>query len=91
MAKNNQIICTATLIPYCDLHFKTSTLMITAPLKRNIDFESGYYPNKNHGITGVPDNTTFHLWNKMTNWVLINLGNDNTVEPAAKAAAPKPF
>jgi dipeptidyl-peptidase-4 len=52
--------------------------MITALVKNNIDFESAYYPNKNHSISGSLDNTTFHLWNKMTNWILQNLGNGNT-------------
>ena len=34
------------------------------------------------------DNTTFHLWNKMTNWILENLGNENMREAgqACKAA-----
>jgi dipeptidyl-peptidase-4 len=44
--------------------------MITALVKSNIDFESAYYPNKNHGIAGGMDNTTFHLWSKMTNWIM---------------------
>ena len=74
-----------------NVHFQNSALMITALVKSNVDFESGYYPNKNHGIAGTPDNTTFHLWSKMTNWVLTNLGNSNTTKPGAKTAAPKPF
>ncbi|MBL7745532.1 MAG: S9 family peptidase [Chitinophagaceae bacterium] len=65
-----------------NVHFQNSTQMITALVKSNIDFESGYYPNKNHGISGNSDNTTYHLWNKMTNWILENLGNDNTQKPA---------
>jgi dipeptidyl-peptidase-4 len=36
-----------------------------------------YYPNKNHGISGAVDNTTYHLWTKMTNWIIENLGNEN--------------
>jgi dipeptidyl-peptidase-4 len=66
-----------------NVHFQNSTQMITALIKSNIDFESAYYPNKNHGISGNADNTSFHLWNKMTNWILKNLGNDNTA-PAGK-------
>lgn len=36
-----------------------------------------YYPNKNHGISGMADNTTYHLWRKMTNWIFTNLTNEN--------------
>jgi dipeptidyl-peptidase-4 len=61
-----------------NVHFQNSTQMVSALVKSNIDFESAYYPNKNHGISGQGDNTTFHLWSKMTNWVLKNLGNENT-------------
>jgi dipeptidyl-peptidase-4 len=51
--------------------------MISALVKANVDFESAYYPNKNHSISGAADNTTFHLWSRMTNWILENLGNEN--------------
>jgi dipeptidyl-peptidase 4 len=60
-----------------NVHFQNSTQMITALVKANVDFETMYYPNKNHGISGGVDNTTFHLWSKMTNWILENLGNNN--------------
>ncbi len=65
--------------------------MITALVKSNIDFESAYYPNKNHGISGGMDNTTFHLWSKMTNWILENLGNKNTQLPNKPAKQSKGF
>ncbi|MET0465091.1 MAG: S9 family peptidase [Chitinophagaceae bacterium] len=65
-----------------NVHFQNATQMITALVKSNIDFESAYYPNKNHGISGAMDNTSFHLWSKMTNWVIANLGNENTVKTA---------
>jgi dipeptidyl-peptidase-4 len=58
-----------------NVHFQNSTQMVTALVKANVDFESGYYPNKNHGIRGTTDNTTYHLYAKMTNWILENLGN----------------
>ncbi len=60
-----------------NVHFQNSTQMITALVKANVDFETMYYPNKNHGIGGSVDNTTYHLWAKMTNWILENLGNEN--------------
>jgi dipeptidyl-peptidase-4 len=60
-----------------NVHFQNSTQLISALVKANVDFETMYYPNKNHGISGGPDNTTFHIWSKMTNWILENLGNEN--------------
>lgn len=60
-----------------NVHFQNSVQMVKALVKANVDFETMYYPDKNHGISGGPDNTTFHLWGKMTNWILQNLGNEN--------------
>lgn len=60
-----------------NVHFQNSTQMITALVKANVDFETMYYPNKNHGISGGPDNTSYHLWAKMTNWIIENMGNEN--------------
>jgi dipeptidyl-peptidase-4 len=74
-----------------NVHFQNSTQMITALVKSNIDFESAYYPNKNHGIGGMADNTTFHLWNKMTNWILTNLGNENTKKAIGPVSRQKAF
>jgi len=74
-----------------NVHFQNATQMITALVKSNIDFESAYYPNKNHGIGGQADNTTFHLWNKITNWILENMGNENTQKPNQPAKQPKGF
>lgn len=61
-----------------NVHFQNATQMVTAMIKNNVAFESAYYPNKNHGISGFADNTTLHLWKKMLNWILQNLGNENT-------------
>ncbi len=58
-----------------NVHFQNSVEMVEAMIQNNIVFESAYYPNKNHGIYG--GNTTFHLWNKMTDWLMNNL-KDNT-------------
>lgn len=60
-----------------NVHFQNSAQMIKALVKANVDFETMYYPDKNHGISGNSDNTSYHLWSKMTNWVLQNLGNEN--------------
>ncbi|MBS1655367.1 MAG: DPP IV N-terminal domain-containing protein, partial [Bacteroidetes bacterium] len=72
-----------------NVHFQNSVEMIQAMIDHNIDFESAYYPNKNHSISG--GNTSFHLWSKMTNWILANLGNANTAPPANAAAKQKGF
>lgn len=60
-----------------NVHFQNSVEMVKALVKSNIDFESAYYPNKNHGINGQSDNTSLHLWSKMTSWLYQNL-RDNT-------------
>ena len=64
-----------------NVHFQNSVEMVEAMIQKNIVFESGYYPNRNHGISG--GNTTFHLWSKMTNWLIDNLKN-NTAPIAAQ-------
>jgi dipeptidyl-peptidase-4 len=74
-----------------NVHFQNSVQMIKALVKSNIDFESAYYPDKNHGIGGMIDNTTYHLWSKMTNWILTNMGNENTQKPNQPVKQPKAF
>jgi dipeptidyl-peptidase-4 len=59
-----------------NVHFQNSVQMVEAMVQKNINFESAYYPNKNHGIFG--GNTTYHLWSKMTNWLYQNLSNSIT-------------
>jgi dipeptidyl-peptidase-4 len=75
-----------------NVHFQNATQMISALVKSNIDFESAYYPNKNHSISGSMDNTSYHLWSKMTHWIVENLGNQN-VKPlkTPETKGPKAF
>lgn len=54
-----------------NVHFQNSVMMIDEMIKKGIDFESGYYPNKNHSISG--GNTSFHIYSKMTKFILENL------------------
>jgi dipeptidyl-peptidase-4 len=70
-----------------NVHFQNSVEMISAMIRNNIDFESACYPNKNHSISGRDDNTSFHLYNKITNWLYKNLSNENVRidKPAPKA------
>ena len=74
-----------------NVHFQNSAQMISALVKSNIDFESAYYPNKNHSISGSLDNTTYHIWSKMTNWILENLGNENVRTGTATDNSKKAF
>jgi len=54
-----------------NVHYENAILMMDAMIKKNISFESEIYPNKNHGIYG--GDTRFHLYNRMTNFILNNL------------------
>lgn len=54
-----------------NVHFQNSVMMVDAMIRKNIPFESAYYPNKNHGIYG--GNTPLHLWTRMTQFILTNL------------------
>ena len=45
--------------------------MVSALVNENKEFELFIYPDKNHGIYG--GNTRFHLYNKITNFILENL------------------
>ena len=73
-----------------NVHFQNSTEFIKELVKSNVDFESAYYPNKNHGISGINDNTSFHLYSKMTNWIYQNL-RDNTAPVGGKLQKNKSF
>jgi dipeptidyl-peptidase-4 len=68
-----------------NVHFQNTVLMVDEMIKKNVVFESAFYPNKNHGISG--GNTSFHLWSKMTNWLYNNLRNENVrVAPSGTEA-----
>jgi dipeptidyl-peptidase 4 len=54
-----------------NVHFQNAVELVEALVQSNKDFESFYYPNKNHGIYG--GNTTYHLYSKMTNFILNKL------------------
>ncbi|MBA2746373.1 MAG: S9 family peptidase [Flavisolibacter sp.] len=73
-----------------NVHFQNSVQMVTALVKANVDFETMYYPNKNHGISGMADNTSYHLWSKVTNWILQNLGNENVNKSKVGSAVNDP-
>ncbi|MFN0215786.1 MAG: S9 family peptidase [Saprospiraceae bacterium] len=54
-----------------NVHWQQTVEMINALIKANKQFETYYYPNRNHGIYG--DNATKHLFTKLTEFVLEKL------------------
>lgn len=54
-----------------NVHFQNQVMLVDALIKANKEFESEYYPNRNHGIYG--GNTRLHLYNRMTKFILENL------------------
>jgi dipeptidyl-peptidase-4 len=54
-----------------NVHFQNSAELVKALVDSDKQFESQFYPNKNHGIYG--GNTTFHVYSRMTDFVLENL------------------
>ncbi|MBX2906809.1 MAG: S9 family peptidase [Taibaiella sp.] len=54
-----------------NVHFQNSAMLNTALVQANKQFDAEYYPDKAHGISG--GNTTFHLYTRMTNFILENL------------------
>ena len=54
-----------------NVHFQNSAEMAAALIRSNKQFDTYFYPNRNHGIFG--DNARRHLYNKMTEFLLENL------------------
>ncbi len=54
-----------------NVHFQNTTEMINALVRANKQFDLFVYPDKNHGIYG--GTTRYHLYTKMTNFILENL------------------
>ncbi|MDX1905474.1 MAG: S9 family peptidase [Bacteroidia bacterium] len=54
-----------------NVHYQNSMEMVDALVKANKQFDTFFYPNKNHGIYG--GYTRYHLFNKMTRYILANL------------------
>lgn len=61
-----------------NVHFQNTAEMSNALIKANKQYDTYFYPNRNHGIYG--DNARIHLYTKMTNFLeskLKNGGLDN--------------
>ncbi len=54
-----------------NVHFQNSVEMVSALVAANKQFDLFFYPDKDHGIYG--GNTRYHLFTKMTNFLLENL------------------
>lgn len=54
-----------------NVHLQNTSEMISALVEADKQFDLFVYPNKNHGIYG--GNTRYHLYTKMTNFLLENL------------------
>ncbi len=67
-----------------NVHFQNTEEMVNALIKANKQFDTYFYPNRNHGISGGP--TRLHLFTKMTSFLNEKLMKDN--RPVG--AQPKP-
>ncbi|OAV45774.1 S9 family peptidase [Lewinella sp. 4G2] len=56
-----------------NVHFQHTAEMANALIMNNKQFDTYFYPNRNHGIYGGP--TRLHLYTKMTNFLVEKLGN----------------
>ena len=54
-----------------NVHFQHTAEMVKAMIEKNIPFESEFYPNHSHGISGGM--TRLHLYNRMTKYILEKL------------------
>lgn len=54
-----------------NVHYQNSMMIAEELIQKDKQFEMMFYPNKNHGIYG--GNTRYHLYTKMTNFLLENL------------------
>lgn len=54
-----------------NVHLQNTLMFADALVRANKQFEMQIYPNRNHGIYG--GNTRFHLYTRMTNFLLENL------------------
>lgn len=54
-----------------NVHFQNSTKLVDGLIANNVQFQTMYYPGRNHGIYG--NNARFHLFKMITDFVLENL------------------
>jgi len=54
-----------------NVHFQNSVALVNKLIKANVQFQTMYYPNRNHGIYG--GNTRRHLFKLLNDFILQNL------------------
>lgn len=54
-----------------NVHFQNAVEMVNKMIEKGVKFDSEFYPNKNHGIGG--GKTRYHLFDRMTSFILENL------------------
>lgn len=54
-----------------NVHFQNSVMLTNSLINANKEFESEYYPDRAHGISG--GYARYHLYNRMTDFILKNL------------------
>ena len=54
-----------------NVHFQNSVMLANALIKAGREFDSEFYPDKAHGISG--STTRLHLYRRMTDFILKNL------------------
>ncbi|GAB5555599.1 MAG: S9 family peptidase [Saprospiraceae bacterium] len=58
-----------------NVHFQHTAEMANALIKANKQYDTYFYPNRNHGIYG--DNARLHLYQKMTDFIMEKLHKPN--------------
>lgn len=54
-----------------NVHFQNAVEMVNTMINKGVNFDSEFYPNKNHGIGGAK--TRLHLYERMTRFILEKL------------------
>jgi dipeptidyl-peptidase-4 len=54
-----------------NVHYQNTVEFVNALIEHDVQFQTMYYPNRNHGIYG--GNTRHHLFEMMTDFILENL------------------
>ena len=51
-----------------NVHFQNAVSMVNSMISANVNFDSEYYPDRNHGIGDAPARK--HLFKRLTNYIL---------------------
>ncbi len=56
-----------------NVHFQNAVEMVNAMINKGVKFDSEFYPNRNHGISGERGRVRLHLYERMTRFILEKL------------------